>query len=99
MTPVETVPEMLDAVLKGEADGTVINLDTGRSYEASHNNLKLIRFPEDNGFMLDFNGICAGVRKGNTKLLKEINDSINGLSKKDRQRIMDQTIARLWRNL
>ena len=99
MTPVETVPEMLDAVLKGEADGTVINLDTGRSYEASHNNLKLIRFPEEHGFTLDFNGICAGVRKGDTKLQNEINDSLKKLSKHDRQLIMDQTISRLWRNL
>ena len=99
MTPVETVSEMLDAVIKGEADGTVINFDTGRSYEAAHNNLKMIRFTEGNGFSLYFNGVCAGVRKGNTKLLKEINDSINGLSTRERQKIMDQTIARLWRNL
>lgn len=99
MPPVETVSEMLDAVVKGEADGTVINLDTGRSYEATHNNLRVIRFPEEHGFTLDFNGICAGLRKGDTKLLNEINDSINGLSKKDRQKIMDQTISRLWRNL
>ena len=99
MTPVDTVSDMLDAVIKGEADGTVINLDTGRSYEASHNNLKVIRFPEGQGFKLDFNGICAGVRKGDTKLLGEINDSLKGLSRKDRQRLMDQVIVRLWKNL
>ena len=99
MPPVESVPEMLDAVIGGEADGTVINLDTGRSYEASYNNLRVIRFPEGQGFKLDFNGICAGVRKGDTKLQEEINASINRLSKKDRQKIMDQAIARLWRNL
>ena len=99
MTPVDTIPEMLYAVINGDADGTVINLDTGRSYEASHNNLKVIRFPEYNGFKLDFNGICAGVRKGDNKLLKEINDSISKLSKHDRQLIMDSVISRLWRNL
>jgi ABC-type amino acid transport substrate-binding protein len=99
MTPVETVPEMLEAVIKGEADGTVINLDTGRSYEATHNNLKVIRFPEDQGFKLDFNGICAGVRKEDTKLLSEINDVITGISRKDRQKLMDNVIARLWRNM
>ena len=99
MPPVNTVTEMLNMVVNGEADGTVINLDTGRSYEASHNNLKVIRFPEGQGFKLDFNGICAGVRKGDTKLLGEINDSLKGLSRKDRQRLMDQVIVRLWKNL
>ena len=63
------------------------------------NNLKVIRFPEDQGFKLDFNGICAGVRKGDTKLLSEINDVITGISRKDRQKLMDNVIARLWRNM
>ena len=99
LTPVNTVSEMLDAVVQGEADGTVINLDTGRSYEAAHRNLKVIRFHESNNFLHDFNGICAGVHKGDTKLLKEINDAIGSLSKHDRQVIMDNVISRLWRNL
>ena len=99
LNPVDTVSEMLDALVKGEADCTVINLDTGRSYEATHNNLKVIRFPHGQGFKFDFNGICAGVRKGDTKLLNEIDDSIKGISKKERQKLMDQTISRLWRNL
>lgn len=99
MTPVNTVSEMLNAVVTGTADGTVINLDTGRSYEASHSNLKVIRFHERSNFLHDFNGICAGVRRGDTKLLNEINDSINRLSKHDRQLIMDGVISRLWRNL
>lgn len=99
ITPVDTVSEMLDAVLKGEADGTVINLDTGKSYEATHKNLKVIRFSEEQGFKLDFNGICAGVRKENTKLLTEINDAISSISMKDRQKLMDQVIGRLWRNM
>ena len=99
MTPVNTVSEMLNAVVTGTADGTVINLDTGRSYEASHSNLKVIRFHERSNFLHDFNGICAGVRRGDNKLLNEINDSISRLSKRDRQLIMDSVISRLWRNL
>lgn len=98
MPPVSTVPEMLNAVIKGEADGSVINLDTGHSYEAAHKNLKVIRFPANKGFVMDFNGICAGVHKGDTKLLQEINDAIHKLSKHDRQLIMDQVISRLWRS-
>ena len=99
MPPVDTVSDMLNAVINGEADGTVINLDTGRSYEASHSNLRVIRFNENNNFLQDFNGICAGVHKGDTKLLREINEAIGRLSKHDRQMIMDSVISRLWRNL
>ena len=51
------------------------------------------------GFKLDFNGICAGVRKGNTKLLEEINNALAKISKRDRQRIMDRTIARAFQIL
>ena len=99
MTPVNSVQEMLNAVINGEADGSVINLDTGRSYEAAHKNLKIIRFNDSNNLLQDFNGICAGVHKGDTKLLKEINDAIKKLSKHDKQLIMDQVISRLWRSL
>ncbi|MBQ7155726.1 MAG: transporter substrate-binding domain-containing protein [Synergistaceae bacterium] len=94
MPPVDTVTEMLDMVIKGEVDGTVINLDTGQSYERKHNNLRVIRFPEGEGFKLNFNGICAGVRKKDTELLNEINAALSKISKRDRRRLMDRTIAR-----
>lgn len=96
---VDTVPEMLDAVTKGRADAIVINLDTGRSYEASYNNLKLIRFPEGRGFKLGFNGISAGVRKDNKELLDRINEILRKLSHNERQKIMDQVVSRLWKTL
>ena len=99
MPPVDTVQEMLNMVVNNEADGTVINLDTGQTYERKYKNLKVIRFPEGKGFKLDFKGICAGVRKGNTKLLEEINHALAAISKRDRQRIMDRTIARAFQIL
>ncbi len=99
LQPVNTVQEMLNMVVNKEADGTVINLDTGQTYERKYKNLKVIRFPEGKGFKLDFNGICAGVRKGNTKLLEGINHALANISKRDRQRIMDRTIARAFQIL
>ena len=99
MPPVDTVREMLNMVVNGEADGTVINLDTGQTYERKYKNLKVIRFSEGKGFNLDFKGICAGVRKGNTKLLEEINSALAAISKRDRQRIMDRTISRAFQIL
>ena len=92
---VDTVPEMLDAVISGRVDGIVINLDTGRSYEASHKELKLIHFPEDEGFVIGFTGICAALRKNDTELLRRINGILYDLKRSERQKIMDGTVARL----
>ena len=96
MPPVETVSEMIDSVVSHKADGTVINLDTGQSYLRKHRNLAQVRFPEGEGFHLDFNGICAGVRKKDTELLEEINAALAKISKHERQRVMDRTIARAF---
>ena len=94
LPPVETVTEMLNIVIANKADGTVINLDTGQSYTRKHRNLVQIRFPAGEGFKLAFNGICAGVRKNDTELLYEINRALGKISKHDRQRLMDRSVAR-----
>ena len=99
MEPVDTVSEMLDKLIKHEVDGSVINLNTGRTYENAYTNLKVIQFPKDAGFVFDFKGICAGVRKHDATLLKGINSALSDLSRRDRQRIMDRTIAREWENI
>ena len=99
MPPVNTVSDMLKMVVENEADGTVINFDTGQTYERKYDNLKVIRFPEGKGFHLDFNGICAGVRKGNAKLLESINNALLKISSRERHRIMDRTIARAFQVL
>ncbi len=96
LPPVNTVSEMLRMVVHNEADGTVINLDTGHTYERQYSNVKVIRFPEGKGFKLNFNGICAGVRKGNKKLLDEINHALAKISSRERHRIMDRSIARSY---
>ncbi|MBQ3586222.1 MAG: transporter substrate-binding domain-containing protein [Synergistaceae bacterium] len=96
---VDTVTEMLEAVTSGRADASVINLDTGRSYEVVHKNLKVIRFPKGRGFNVGFSGICAGVRKNDKELLSKINDAIEGIKKSERRSIMEKVVARLWKNL
>ena len=100
LEPAETVPDMIARLMNGKTDGIVINLDTGQSYERLYStNLTMIRFPGNVGFKLGFNGVCAGLRKDDTKLLKEVNDAINSIPTRQRQRIMDQTISRVWKNL
>lgn len=97
MPPVETIGDAIDMVIRGKADGCVVNLDTGQSYERRHNNLRVIRFPLGEGFRLNFSGICAGVRKKNTSLLNEINGALAKISTRERRMIMDRTIARAIR--
>ena len=99
LPPVDTVREMLDKLVGGEIDAIVINVDTGQSYERTYNNLKLLRFPEGDGFIFDFSGICAAVRRQDKDLLAKINKALDGISIMDRKRVMDKTISRVWENL
>ena len=99
MTPVEAQTEVIDAVVNLSADGTVVNYDTGLSYQSMYNNLVVIYFHDDDGFELGFTGLCAGVRKNDRKLLDELNSAIEGITQRQRQRIMDNTIQNLWRIL
>ncbi len=96
--PVDTFHAMIEKLESHEVDGIVMDLDSGKMYEKNHSNLTLIRFPKSEGFKFDFTGTCAGVRKRDATLLKAINDALGGLSKRDRQKIMDRTIAREWEN-
>lgn len=99
MTPADSVTASVNMVNEGKADGAVINLDTGESYLRKYDNLRLVRFHKSEGFHVDFTGTCAAVRKGDTKLLYEINKVLRGLSKWNRQQIMDRTLTRAWRHL
>lgn len=92
---VDTVPDMLKAVTTGQADASVINTDTGLSYEISYSNIKVIHFPENEGFKLGFSGVCAGLRKDSTMLISRINDALGGITKSERRNIMDSVISRI----
>ncbi len=95
---VDTVADMLIAVTTGKADASVLNLDTARSYEVTYKNIKVIRFPENHGFNVGFNGICAGLRKNDSALIYRINEALNTITKSERKKIMERTISRLLDN-
>lgn len=99
LEPADSFSELIDKLISYDIDGIVINLDSAKIYEQSHPELIAVRFPKGLGFVLEYQGACAAVRKKDVKLLKEINNILSGLSKRDRQRIMDRTISRQWNNL
>ena len=96
MHPLEEQHAIFDEVIRFNVDGTVVNYDTGLSYSRKYPNLKLIRFYRNDGFDLGFNGLCAGVRKTDLKLLSEINTAIESISMRERQDIMDNVIKIIW---
>ena len=95
MKPVDTIKEMIDAVISGEAHGAVIDIEAGQYYELVNKPLKLVKFSGDDGFNLGFHGVCAAVRKGDSELLHRINLAIAGIDKHERQRIMDGVNSRM----
>ncbi|MBQ7593165.1 MAG: transporter substrate-binding domain-containing protein [Synergistaceae bacterium] len=98
MPSIEEQHIIFDEVIRFNVDGTVVNYDTGLSYSRRFSNLKLIRFYRNDGFDLGFNGLCAGLRKTDLKLLSEINSAIDSISMNERQNVMDHVIKRLWEN-
>ena len=98
--PVSTITDMLENVVNFKVDGIIIDSDMGPSYEKRlYKNLKLITFPEGDGFKLGFTGVCAGVRKGDKELLDNINKAIANIPIRERKRIMDKIVSRMWENL
>ena len=93
--PEDTVQGMIDRVLNGDADGAVIDTDTGHYYEMINKNLTLVKFTEGGGFQLGFTGVCAGVRKNDIELLNRINMALEGISRSERQNIMDKVKSRM----
>ena len=97
--PVNSISDMLENVVNFKVDGIIFDSDTGSSYERMYTNLKLITFPEGEGFKLGFTGVCAGVRKGDKELLDNINKAIANIPIRERKRIMDRIVSRMWENI
>ncbi|MBR1486549.1 MAG: transporter substrate-binding domain-containing protein, partial [Synergistaceae bacterium] len=93
---VTQVKEIIDKIINKDADATVLDLTAAQTYERVYPAFAIIRLDDEGGFKFDFTGICAGVRKNNARLLKEINDALKDISQRDRQKVMDQSISRNW---
>jgi putative lysine transport system substrate-binding protein len=89
VSPVDTIPAMLDRLLKDTVDGIVINADTVAIYESQYPQLTGVHFAEGAGFVLDFSGICVGIRKGETALKENVNSALMGISGAERKALFD----------
>lgn len=95
ISPVDSIPNMLDRLNNNTVDGIVINLDSAQAYLKTYPNLVVIDFPDDDGFVLDFSGICVGVRKADTELLSEVNEALSNIPAETRQQLMDEATAKV----
>ena len=98
VSPVDTIPNMLDRLNNNTVDGIVINLDSAQAYMKTHTNLTVVDFPDDDGFNLDFNGICVGLRKEDKELLKKVNEALSGITTEKRQELMDQATTKVGKS-
>ncbi|MBR1485774.1 MAG: transporter substrate-binding domain-containing protein, partial [Synergistaceae bacterium] len=99
LPPVDTFSKMLEAINYNNADGIIVDYDVADIYVKTYPDLKAIRLPKNATFIFDYTGVCAGVRKTDFKLNREINKALKEISQHERQRIMDRTIARDWNNI
>lgn len=72
----DKVDQLMLQVKNGSLDGVVVDDTVGVQYSKSLGGLKIIKVPELNS---GDNGMGIAVKKGNTELLKVINDTINEL--------------------
>lgn len=98
LQPADSLSEMLEKLKNQEVDGIILDAEVIGMYQTSYPNMKAIKFPKGEGFNFGYTGVCAGVRKDEDKLLESINTALSGISKRERQRIMDRSIAREWDN-
>ncbi len=94
VSPVDTIPNMLERLNAGTVDGIVINLESAQAYQKAYPDFVIIDFPDDNGFVLDFNGVCAGVRKNDTELLAQINAALTEIPLETREQLMEEATAK-----
>lgn len=89
ISPVDSIPNMLDRLNAGTVDGIVVNLDSANAYLKTYPDLAVVDFPDGEGFQLDFNGICIGLRTDDTELLARVNQALAEISTETRQSLMD----------
>ncbi len=94
-TAMETFPAMIVALTSGKVDGYVSERPGAVSAVAANSDLTFISFNDGDGFEASPEdvAVAVGLAKG-SDLVGPINDILAGISKEQRQQLMDEAIAR-----
>lgn len=88
-------PSMIVALSSKKIDGYISERPGAISAVASNTDLTFVEFAEGKGFNVSPEDVAVSVavKKGNTDLISSINKTLSGVSKDDRQKMMDTAVA------
>lgn len=95
ISPVASIPNMIDRLMKDTVDGIVIDTDSAQAYLQTYPELVVCDFAEGEGFELGYTGSCIGVRYSDGALKAAINDALATIDDTTRQEMMDTATANM----
>lgn len=93
ISPVDSIPNMLDRLENDTVDGVVIDTDSGSAYLQTYPDLVMVEFADGQGFDLGYTGSCIGVRNEDNTLREAVNGVLATIDDDTRQAMMDQATA------
>ncbi len=94
-TAMDNFPTMIVALTSGTIDGYISERPGAESATESNPEITFIEFGEGKGFEASPEdvAIAVGLQKGNVELVEQINEILKGITKEQRQQMMDRAIA------
>ena len=92
MTPADSTSDMLARLQAGTVDAITTDVASGRGYVESNPDLKMIEFPQGEGFELDYTGSCVGIRKEDEDLVEIMNEALATIPDEERQELLDWAV-------
>jgi putative lysine transport system substrate-binding protein len=94
-TAMDSFPAMIVALTSGKIDGYISERPGAVSAVESNPDLAFVAFDEGNGFEASPEDISVAVGlKKDSELVEQINEILKGISKEERQEMMDTAVAR-----
>ncbi len=93
VAPVEHVPDMFEALDKGECDAVTVPVEIANTYMNMYPDLLLV-VPQNPRLDPGFTGTCAALRKDDEATLEVVNRVIQSLSKEELQQFYEEAEAR-----
>ena len=94
-TPLDSVPNIITAMLYGRCDVTVVEKPVALGLVASNPELKMIEFDSDNGFSVSAEdvAVCIALRKTENELQTRINEILATISNEEREQLMATAVS------
>lgn len=94
-TPLNSVPDIITAMMNGKCDVTVVEKPVAEGLIAAHSDLTFIEFDGKNGFEVtpEDVAVCIALRKTDTKLLEDINAILATISTFERESLMSTAVS------